>query len=173
MNYEPVTAGNQTSKNACNNDNGTQQYILLPLLYNSSQSSKDAVADDAGKKTNEEPANEGERNGYANSTNKDSTISPSVSTAEQNFTNDDDLPTNPFMPDLEDTGIFKGAYDDEDVGAEADLNNLINVKSAFLYGIIEEEVYECQPPGFEDPQFPNKVYKVEKALFGLHQAPKS
>ncbi|GJV84166.1 retrovirus-related pol polyprotein from transposon TNT 1-94 [Tanacetum coccineum] len=63
MNYEPVTAGNQTSKNACNNDNGTQQYILLPLLYNSSQSSKDAVADDAGKKTNEEPANEGERNG--------------------------------------------------------------------------------------------------------------
>ncbi|GKG46752.1 hypothetical protein Tco_0501598, partial [Tanacetum coccineum] len=40
----------------------TQQYILLPLLYDSPQSSKDAVADDAGKKTNEEPANEGERN---------------------------------------------------------------------------------------------------------------
>ncbi|GKE90400.1 retrovirus-related pol polyprotein from transposon TNT 1-94 [Tanacetum coccineum] len=35
----------------------------------------------------------------------------------------------------------------------------INVKSAFLYGTIEEEVYACQPPGFEDPQFPNKVYK--------------
>ncbi|GJS95233.1 putative ribonuclease H-like domain-containing protein [Tanacetum coccineum] len=43
-------------------------------------------------------------------------------------------------------------------------------KSAFLYGIIEEEVYVCQPPGFEDPKFPNKVYKVEKALYGLHQA---
>ncbi|GJY09388.1 putative ribonuclease H-like domain-containing protein [Tanacetum coccineum] len=166
------------------------------------------------------------------------------------------------MPALEDTanllnaGIFSGAYNDEDVGVEADLNNLetimnkvwrlvdltkgkhaigrkwvyrnnkdereivirnkerlvsqgytqeegidydkifapvarieairlflayasfmgfivyqIDVKSAFLYGTIEDEVYVCQPPSFEDPQFPNKVYKVEKALYGLHQAP--
>ncbi|GJX09055.1 ribonuclease H-like domain-containing protein [Tanacetum coccineum] len=137
---------------------------------------------------------------------------------------------------------FRGAYDDEDVGVEADLNNLettmniesmqeellqfklqkvwtlvdlhkgkraigtkwvyrnkkdergiivrnkarlvaqgytqeggieydeMDVKSAFLYGTIEEEVYVCQPPGFEDPEFPDKVYKVEKALYGLHQA---
>nr|GEW03408.1 hypothetical protein [Tanacetum cinerariifolium] len=193
-----------------------------------------------------------------------------------------DLPTNPIMPDLEDnadlqdTGIFSGAYDDEVEGAMVDFNNLepttvvshipttmnykdhpkeqiiknplsvpqtrrmtktsqgyamvyinkkddrrivvknkarlvaqghtqeegidydevfapvarieairlflayasfmgfivyqMDVKSAFLYGTIEEEVYVCQPPGFEDPQFPNKVYKVEKALYGLHQA---
>ncbi|GJW24085.1 putative ribonuclease H-like domain-containing protein [Tanacetum coccineum] len=40
----------------------------------------------------------------------------------------------------------------------------------FLCGTIEEEVYVCQLHGFEDPQFPNKVYKVEKALYGLHQA---
>ncbi|GKA53308.1 putative ribonuclease H-like domain-containing protein, partial [Tanacetum coccineum] len=182
----------------------------------------------------------------------------------QSFTNADDLPTDPFMPDLEDnanllnTGIFIGAYDNEDVGAKADLNNLetimnkvwrlvdlpkgmhaigtkwvyrnkkdergivvrnkarlvaqgytqeegidydevfapvarieairlffayasfmgfivyqMDVKSAFLYGTIEEEVYVCQPPGFEDPQFPDKVYKVEKALYGLHQAPRA
>ncbi|GJR25253.1 putative ribonuclease H-like domain-containing protein [Tanacetum coccineum] len=48
----------------------------------------------------------------------------------------------------------------------------IDVKGAFLYGKIEEEVYVCQPPGFEDPEFPNRVYKVEKALYGLHQAPR-
>ncbi|GKD29386.1 putative ribonuclease H-like domain-containing protein, partial [Tanacetum coccineum] len=46
-------------------------------------------------------------------------------------------------------------------------------KSAFLYGTIKEEVYVCQPPSFEDPQFPDKVYKVEKALYGLHQAPRA
>nr|GEV72680.1 ribonuclease H-like domain-containing protein [Tanacetum cinerariifolium] len=33
----------------------------------------------------------------------------------------------------------------------------------------KKEVYVCQPPGFEDPDFPDKVYKVEKALYGLHQ----
>ncbi|GJU57091.1 ribonuclease H-like domain-containing protein [Tanacetum coccineum] len=67
MNYEPVTAGNQTNRNAGIKDNvdavPTQQYILLPLLSDSPQSSEDAVADDAGKKTTEEPANKGERNG--------------------------------------------------------------------------------------------------------------
>ncbi|GJS56277.1 putative ribonuclease H-like domain-containing protein [Tanacetum coccineum] len=46
----------------------------------------------------------------------------------------------------------------------------MDVKCAFLYGIIEEEVYVCQPPGFEDPEFPNKFYKVEKDFYGLHQA---
>ncbi|GKA08047.1 hypothetical protein Tco_0687378 [Tanacetum coccineum] len=167
MKYEAVIIGNQTNKNAGIKDNvdvvPTQQCILLPLLYDSPQSSKDVVADDAGKKTNEESANEGERNGqkkeggalnkeddqnvqdfrvaldnllvqqtkgYANSTNKDSTVSPSISTAGQSFTNADDLPTDSLMPDMEvtadllNTGIFSGAYDDGDVGAEADLNNL-------------------------------------------------
>ncbi|GJV34700.1 putative ribonuclease H-like domain-containing protein [Tanacetum coccineum] len=91
MNYEPVTARNQTNKNASIKDNVDA----------------DVVADDAGKKTNGEPANKVLLNNNA-----------------------DDLPTDPLMPDLEDTtdllntGIFSGAYDDEDVGAEADLNNL-------------------------------------------------
>ncbi|GJT35422.1 putative ribonuclease H-like domain-containing protein [Tanacetum coccineum] len=49
----------------------------------------------------------------------------------------------------------------------------MDVKSVFLYGKIEEEVYVCQPPGFEDPDFPDRVYKVEKALYGLHQAPRA
>nr|GEX52514.1 copia protein [Tanacetum cinerariifolium] len=49
----------------------------------------------------------------------------------------------------------------------------MDVKSAFLYGTIEEEVYVCQPPGFEDFDYPDKVYKVVKALYGLHQAPRA
>ncbi|GKG38321.1 hypothetical protein Tco_0457544, partial [Tanacetum coccineum] len=121
---------------------------MLPLLYDSPQSSKDVVADDAGKKINEEPSNEGERNdqdkggasnkeidqnmqdfrakldnllvqqkeGYANSTNRLNI----VSVVGQSFDNDD-LPTDLLMLDLEDTiGIFNSAYDDENVGAEAD-----------------------------------------------------
>nr|GEZ39512.1 hypothetical protein [Tanacetum cinerariifolium] len=47
------------------------------------------------------------------------------------------------------------------------------VKSAFLYGTIKEEVYVCQPPGFEDPKNPDKVYKAVTALYGLHQAPRA
>ncbi|GJX55809.1 putative ribonuclease H-like domain-containing protein [Tanacetum coccineum] len=49
----------------------------------------------------------------------------------------------------------------------------MDVKSDFLYKKIEKEVYVCQPPGFEDPDFPDKVYKVKKALYGLHQAPRA
>ncbi|GJR01935.1 putative ribonuclease H-like domain-containing protein [Tanacetum coccineum] len=49
----------------------------------------------------------------------------------------------------------------------------MDVKSAFLYDTIEEEVYVYQPLGFVDPAHPNKVYKVVKALYGLHQAPRA
>nr|GFB73388.1 putative ribonuclease H-like domain-containing protein [Tanacetum cinerariifolium] len=49
----------------------------------------------------------------------------------------------------------------------------MDVKSAFLYGTIEEDVYVFQTLGFEDLHFPDKVYMVEKALYGLHQAPRA
>nr|GEX78658.1 retrovirus-related Pol polyprotein from transposon TNT 1-94 [Tanacetum cinerariifolium] len=49
----------------------------------------------------------------------------------------------------------------------------MDVKSDFLYGKIEEKAHVCQLPRFEDPDFPDKVYKVKKALYGLHQAPRA
>nr|GEV85291.1 putative ribonuclease H-like domain-containing protein [Tanacetum cinerariifolium] len=49
----------------------------------------------------------------------------------------------------------------------------MDVKSAFLYGTIDEEVYVMKPPGFHDLEFTDRVYKVEKAMYGLHQAPRA
>ena len=49
----------------------------------------------------------------------------------------------------------------------------MDVKSAFLNGYINEEVYVEQPPDFEDDKKPNHVYKLKKALYGLKQAPKA
>ena len=46
----------------------------------------------------------------------------------------------------------------------------MNVKSAILNSYIEEEVYVRQPPGFENPKFPNHVFELHKALYGLKQA---
>nr|GEX31120.1 hypothetical protein [Tanacetum cinerariifolium] len=143
------------------------------------------------------------------------------------------LPDDPNMPELEDITY---SDDENDVGADADFNNLetsitispipttrvhkdhhvtqiirhtheeridyeevfspvarieairlflayasfmgfmvyqMDVKSAFLYETIKEEVYVYQPPGFEDPDHPDKVYKVVKALYSLHQAPRA
>nr|GEW54652.1 putative ribonuclease H-like domain-containing protein [Tanacetum cinerariifolium] len=68
---------------------------------------------------------------------------------------DNELPFDPNMPALEDVSIFNFSNNDEDDGE------------------IEKEVYVCRPLGFEDPGFPDRVYMVEKALYGLHHAPRA
>jgi hypothetical protein len=49
----------------------------------------------------------------------------------------------------------------------------MDVKSAFLNGVIQEEVYVSQPPGFESLKYQDRVYKLSKALYGLEQAPRA
>ncbi|GJR77900.1 putative ribonuclease H-like domain-containing protein [Tanacetum coccineum] len=185
MNYEPVTAGNQTNGDAGieTNVNAGQagqekasdnEYILLPLmlsnspLSSSTQSTDDKDADEVPDKGDDDVSQrngqekEGgasnkeddqhvqdfraeldsllvqQKEGYANSTNRDSTASPSVSTAgpsintasenintgSPNINTASPIPNDSSMQSLENTGIFDDAYDDREVGAEADLNNL-------------------------------------------------
>nr|GEW61685.1 hypothetical protein [Tanacetum cinerariifolium] len=284
MNYQPVFAGNQTNGNA-----GLIDEVV-------DVAGKKSTKVPRTEKEVQDLAKEGEA-ANTNSTNRLNTVSSPVNAINYSFTTVDpkregtqrnkfesmfgqnkdsilhnpDLPTDPLMPDLEDTVdtvIFSDAYNDEVEGVVPDFNNLelttlvspipttrihndhpkekiirdpllapqtrrmtkisqkyamkiwrlvnlpkgkhaigtkwvyrnkkdergivvrnkaslvtqgytqeeginydeMDVKSAFLYGTIEEELYVYQPPGFEDPHFPDKVYKVEKALYGLHQA---
>jgi hypothetical protein len=49
----------------------------------------------------------------------------------------------------------------------------INMKIVFLNGVIQEEVFVRQPLGFENPKYPNRVYKLSQAFYGLKQAPRA
>nr|GEW34306.1 putative ribonuclease H-like domain-containing protein [Tanacetum cinerariifolium] len=173
------------------------QYVFLPLLTFDSQgpkNSEDEIANDAGKKSIKVPRKENgvqdpakEREAAStNNTNRLNTVSSPINTVSSSFTtvdtNEKEHKGMSLKVCLDKTRMLMAtgcsllsAYDDEVEGVEADFNNLelttiMDVKSAFLYGTIEEKVYVCQHSGFEDSHFPNKVYKVEKALYGLHQA---
>ncbi|GJU18502.1 putative ribonuclease H-like domain-containing protein [Tanacetum coccineum] len=194
-------------------------------LSSSSHSIDNKNADEVPGKGDDDLSERNDQERIDSSTKDVNTTRPSINTASENINigspninTASPILNDSSMQSLENIGIFDDAYDDREVGAEADLNNLettmnvspipttriykdhpkdqiikdinsatqtrrmtqiseehamMDVNSAFLYGTIKEEVYVCQPPGFEDPQFPDKVYKVEKALYGLHQAPRA
>ncbi|GJU28595.1 uncharacterized mitochondrial protein-like protein [Tanacetum coccineum] len=261
MNYKPIVAGTQSNGFAGTkaSDNAGQarketepvkNYILLPLWPadppfsqdpKSSQDDGSKPSSDDEKKVDEDPRKDSESIDQEKDDNVNSTNN--VNAASTNKVNvvggktSIELPDDPNMPTLEDISIFDLSRDNEDVGAEADMNNLdttIQVspipttrihkdhplnqvirdlqsatqtrnisknleeheflvlfnkeqtiktfKTACLLAFyhrknpkrkIKEEVYVCQPPRFEDLDFPDRVYKVEKALYGLHQAPRA
>ncbi|GJY88088.1 putative ribonuclease H-like domain-containing protein [Tanacetum coccineum] len=246
-----------------------KDYILLPLWTADPPYSQDPKSfqddgskpsSDDGKKVDDDPREESESNDQEKEDNVNRTNNVNVASInEVNIVGEDisiELQDDLKMPALEDISINDFITDEEDDGAEADMNNLdttiqvslvpttrihkdhpldsvigdlqfatqtrkmtknleehgthtqeegidydevfasvarikeirlflayasfkdfavyqMDVKSAFLNGKIEEEVYVYQPPGFEDPNIPNRVYKVEKSLYGLHQAPRA
>ncbi|GKD16421.1 hypothetical protein Tco_1205579, partial [Tanacetum coccineum] len=87
-------------------DGKVDEGFLVGYSINSKafRSSEDAVADDTGKQTTEEPANKGERNGQekeGGASNKEGDQNvPSIIVVGQSFNNADDLPPDPLMPDL-------------------------------------------------------------------------
>nr|GEV91855.1 retrovirus-related Pol polyprotein from transposon TNT 1-94 [Tanacetum cinerariifolium] len=175
MNYEPIVAGTQSNGFAdlkSFNDDGSKP------------------SSDDGKKVDKDPI----VNTASTNPNVVNAVSENISIG---------LPFDLNMPALEDVSIFNFLSDDEDDGytQEEGIDHdevfapvarikairlflayvsfkdfmvyQMDVKSAFLYGKIEEDVYLCQPLGFEDLNFPDRVYKVEKALYGQDQAPRA
>ncbi|GJY47159.1 ribonuclease H-like domain-containing protein [Tanacetum coccineum] len=177
-----------------------QEYILIPLCITDpliSQGPKDCEGY-AGMKPTDVDENEA-----SNKSGKHDQEARSEFERFSPFKNAFTLPPVPNISSMDNTGIFRNAYDDGDVEEEVDMNNgllrgryrcidevfapvarikairlflayasfkdfvvyQMDVKSAFLYGKIEEEVYVCQPPGFEDPHFPDKVYKKSDEIF--------
>ncbi|GJS87082.1 ribonuclease H-like domain-containing protein [Tanacetum coccineum] len=192
MNYKPVVAGNQTNGNAGTKESidagqagkktvPSHEYILLPLwtpdspISSSPKRSDDEVADDAGKKSTKDPANEGDKDDQdlrdefereferlfvqgkeaeinINSTNSISAVSSPINTARTKDADDE-----PMMPNLEDTGIFGDAYDDEDFVAGGDMNNLESSMS--VSPIATTRVHKDHP--------------VEQIIGDLHSAPQT
>nr|GEX12582.1 putative ribonuclease H-like domain-containing protein [Tanacetum cinerariifolium] len=163
MNYEPIVAGTQS--------NG----FVDPK---SSHDDGSKPTSDYEKKVDEDPQKESECNA----------VGEKISI---------ELPFDPKMPPLEDDSIFDFSSDDEDDGAVADMNNLDTIiqvspipttrihkdhpldqvigdlQSATQTRKMSKNLEEHEFIRLKDPDFPDRVYNVEKALYGLHQAPRA
>nr|GEW07077.1 hypothetical protein [Tanacetum cinerariifolium] len=134
----------------------SHNYILMPLWNEGSLFDSSLKDSDGENRDNDGPINTVRQSDDFFSADNDMTSLDGVEVDIGNISTTYPVPTTP------NTRIYK----------DHSLDNT-DVKSAFLYGRIEKEVYVCQPPRFEDFDYPDKVYKVEKALYGLHQDPKA
>nr|GFB76104.1 ribonuclease H-like domain-containing protein [Tanacetum cinerariifolium] len=181
-------------------EEGTHTYVLFPVLSdgytNSQNNKKDALVD--GKEHDDDIQNSVSPNSHSSSNgaqtrkqgdktkNKDKAANFSSQDASTS-THDSDMPNLEDLTHLMMQMMLIEAMQEELLQfqmqkvwilvdlpyGKKEIVYQMDVKSTFLYGTIEEEVYVCQSPGFEDPKNPNKVYKVVKALYGLHQAPRA
>nr|GEX50503.1 reverse transcriptase [Tanacetum cinerariifolium] len=177
-------------------------WIVDPHFYQSSKSSQDDEcqrSSNHGKKVDEVPrqkreCKDQEKENNDNITNN-VTVASTIGVSAVGENSNKELLIDPEMSALEDISTFNFSINHEDDDEQADMNNLgttiqvspvlttrihkdhhidqMDVKSAFLYEKIEKEIYVCQLLGFEDLDFPDKVYKVKKALYELHQAPRA
>nr|GEX97324.1 retrovirus-related Pol polyprotein from transposon TNT 1-94 [Tanacetum cinerariifolium] len=182
MNYVPVVAGFQTNRIAGTKNNivasqaekkkePKQEYILIPIGTTNpliSQGLKDSAVD-AGKKDIEVDEIDSLKDKWAigikwvfkNKKNERGiVIKNKARLVAQGHTQEEGIDNDEvFAPvaRIEAIRLFLAYTSFKDFVVYQ-----MDVKSAFLYGKIKEEVYVCQPPGFEDPNFLDKIYKVEK-----------
>nr|GEW88365.1 hypothetical protein [Tanacetum cinerariifolium]GEX39422.1 hypothetical protein [Tanacetum cinerariifolium] len=150
-----------------------QEYILIPICTTDpllSQGSKDSAVD-AGKKApevDESEASDNDDTGIFGNAYDDDVLVEEVhmNNVDSSYT----IPEDTRNKKDERGTMIKNKARLVAQGQTQEEVYQMDVKSSFLYRRIEEESYVCQPPGFEDPNFPDKVYKVEKVLYGLHQA---
>ncbi|GJZ80791.1 retrovirus-related pol polyprotein from transposon TNT 1-94 [Tanacetum coccineum] len=156
---------------------------------------------DNGKKVDEDPRKDSECDDQEKKDNVNNTNNVNVvGTNEVNVVgakSSIELLFDLDMPALEDISRFNFSSDHEDDDALADMDNLdttiqeepkkvihalkdpslikamLEELLQFKLKEIEKEVYVCQPPGFEYPDFPDRLCKVEKALYELHKAPRA
>nr|GFA29399.1 putative ribonuclease H-like domain-containing protein [Tanacetum cinerariifolium] len=190
---KPIVAGIKDSIGAgqSNIETGsTQGYYFMPLWNDSSPifNSSPKISRDAGKK-------------HAEVLDKESRALNELNFAFENLNTE--YRDDPKMPGLETIATYDDSEEESDfTNLESSIHasptfttrthknhslkqrelpeellkfklQKMYMKSAFLYGRVEEEVYVYQPLGFEDPNHPKKVYKVVKAIYGLHQAPRA
>nr|GFA59860.1 retrovirus-related Pol polyprotein from transposon TNT 1-94 [Tanacetum cinerariifolium] len=194
MNYVPIVAGTNSTNLSGTKDAASQEvkkdvsslrYIALPnwvhdtLLESSSSKPQDDCSTDV-------PESSENSNPTATSTNPSANQIETL-TVETPIPTISSLVLTACLLTLKSTQVLKNKKDERGIvirnkaklvaqghtqeeGIDYDE---MDVKNAFLYGTIDEEVYVMQPPGFQDPEFLARVYKVEKAMYGLHQAPRA